>query len=73
MKRYDHCETGEAVISPGFALPAAHIIHTVGPRYQLRYAAAARQIRNKPTKNVTVDDSAAQLRALQEQPQHNHL
>lgn len=25
------CQTGEAVITPGFALPAHYIIHTVGP------------------------------------------
>lgn len=28
------CETGDAVYSPGFALPAAVIIHTVGPVWQ---------------------------------------
>lgn len=28
---YEHCPVGEAVLSPGFALPARHIIHTVGP------------------------------------------
>ena len=33
----------------------------------LRYAARARQIRNKPTKNVTMDDSKAQIRKLQSQ------
>jgi O-acetyl-ADP-ribose deacetylase (regulator of RNase III) len=27
------CETGEAKITPGFQLPAAHVIHTVGPVY----------------------------------------
>ena len=27
------CPTGEARITPGFDLPAAHIIHTVGPVY----------------------------------------
>jgi len=27
------CETGEAVITPGFHMKAAHIIHTVGPRW----------------------------------------
>ena len=27
------CETGEAVITPGFNLEAPHIIHTVGPVY----------------------------------------
>lgn len=26
-----HCETGNAVITPGFALPAKYIIHAVGP------------------------------------------
>ncbi len=25
------CATGEAVITPGFGLPARHVIHTVGP------------------------------------------
>lgn len=27
------CETGEAVITPGFKLPAKYVIHTVGPIY----------------------------------------
>ncbi len=27
------CPTGAARITPGFALPAAHVIHTVGPVY----------------------------------------
>lgn len=27
------CPTGEARITPGFRLPADHVIHTVGPRY----------------------------------------
>ena len=28
------CETGEAKITPGFRLPAAYVIHTVGPVWQ---------------------------------------
>ena len=28
------CETGEAKITPGFSLPAAYVIHTVGPVWQ---------------------------------------
>ena len=28
-----HCDTGSAVITPGFALPAKYIIHAVGPRW----------------------------------------
>lgn len=30
------CPTGEARITPGFELPAHHVIHTVGPVYQGR-------------------------------------
>lgn len=29
--RYGYCETGEAVITPGFQLRAKHIVHAVGP------------------------------------------
>ena len=29
-----HCPTGGAVITPGFNLAAAHVIHTVGPIYK---------------------------------------
>jgi O-acetyl-ADP-ribose deacetylase (regulator of RNase III) len=34
------CPTGEARITPGFALPAKFVIHTVGPRYAQRNAPA---------------------------------
>ncbi len=29
-----HCPTGDAVVTPGFRLPARWIIHTVGPRWR---------------------------------------
>jgi ADP-ribosyl-[dinitrogen reductase] hydrolase len=32
-QKIGHCDYGEAVITPGFNLPARHVIHTVGPRY----------------------------------------
>lgn len=35
------CRTGEAKITQGFDLPARHIIHTVGPKYNARYKTAA--------------------------------
>ena len=28
-----HCETGDAVVTPGFDLPAKYVIHAVGPRW----------------------------------------
>ena len=31
--QYGGCPTGQAVITPGFALKAKHIIHAVGPRW----------------------------------------
>ena len=34
------CPTGEARITPGFDLPARHVIHTVGPQYQSDEASA---------------------------------
>ena len=29
--KYGHCDTGSAVITPGFNLPAKYVIHAVGP------------------------------------------
>ncbi|MGH7660822.1 MAG: O-acetyl-ADP-ribose deacetylase [Vulcanimicrobiaceae bacterium] len=30
-KQYTHCPTGEVRVTPGFRLPAKHVIHAVGP------------------------------------------
>ena len=35
------CRTGEAKITSGYGLPARYVIHTVGPRYNLKYKSAA--------------------------------
>lgn len=35
------CRTGEAKISKGYSLPARYVIHTVGPRYNIKYKTAA--------------------------------
>ena len=34
VRPHVRCPTGEARITPGFALPARHVIHTVGPIWQ---------------------------------------
>jgi len=41
IKNIKYCRTGEAKISRGFNLPARHVIHTVGPKYNVRYKTAA--------------------------------
>ena len=33
-RRLNGCKTGDAKITPGFNLPAKHVIHTVGPVWQ---------------------------------------
>lgn len=38
------CQTGQAKITPGFALPATHVIHTVGPIWQGGHASEAAQL-----------------------------
>lgn len=35
------CRTGEAKMSKGYSLPARYVIHTVGPRYNIKYKTAA--------------------------------
>jgi O-acetyl-ADP-ribose deacetylase (regulator of RNase III) len=34
MAEHGQCPTGSAVLTPGFDLPAGHVIHAVGPRWQ---------------------------------------
>lgn len=34
-RQIGYCETGSAVVTPGYKLKARHIIHAVGPRYFL--------------------------------------
>ena len=33
-RKIGHCETGEAVLTPGFGLPAKYVIHAVGPPWR---------------------------------------
>lgn len=39
--RVEGCHTGEAVITKGYLLPASYVIHTVGPRFSVKYQTAA--------------------------------
>lgn len=35
------CKTGEIIVTQGHALSARYIIHTVGPKYNIKYQTAA--------------------------------
>ncbi|KAF2319281.1 hypothetical protein GH714_014402 [Hevea brasiliensis] len=47
------CPTGEARITPGFKLPASHVIHTVGPIYETDRNAAS-SLKNAYRNSFTV-------------------
>lgn len=42
----DYLGTGEAVITPGFRLPASYVIHTVGPIWDKNHAKQDEQLSN---------------------------
>ncbi|KAI3815941.1 hypothetical protein L1987_15625 [Smallanthus sonchifolius] len=47
------CPTGEARITPGFKLPASHVIHTVGPIYDV-YSNARASLCNSYRNSLSV-------------------
>jgi O-acetyl-ADP-ribose deacetylase (regulator of RNase III) len=52
------CPTGAAKLSPGFRLPAPHVIHTVGPIWQGGDAGEARLLANCYRNSLALAESA---------------
>ncbi|XP_062525983.1 protein GDAP2 homolog isoform X1 [Bombyx mori] len=50
--RAHECRTGEVVVTPGFGLQCRHVIHTVCPKYVLKYHTAAESSLHNCYKNV---------------------
>lgn len=48
------CQTGQAVITGGFALPAKYIIHAVGPRYDPNVPGQAARLRSCYTNSLAL-------------------
>lgn len=57
------CPTGAAKLSPGFRLPAPHVIHTVGPIWQGGNAGEARLLANCYRNSLALAESAG-LRSI---------
>ncbi|GAB4246429.1 MAG: O-acetyl-ADP-ribose deacetylase [Saprospiraceae bacterium] len=58
------CETGEAVITPGFRLPARYVIHTVGPVYGSMPAAEAERLLANAYRNSLELAAGHQLKVI---------
>lgn len=49
-----HCGQGDAVITPGFDLPAKYVIHTVGPVWHGGYSGESEQLADCYTRSLTL-------------------
>ena len=58
------CRTGEAKLSKGYGLAAAHVIHTVGPRYNVKYRTAAENALHSCYRNVLQVAKENKIRAV---------
>ncbi|XP_050500642.1 protein GDAP2 homolog [Diabrotica virgifera virgifera] len=58
------CGTGEVRVSQGHALPARYIIHTVGPKYNIKYKSASENTLHTCYRNVLQKAKEMGLRSL---------
>lgn len=49
---FSECRTGEVRVTQGHELPARYIIHTVGPKYNIKYQSAAENTLHACYRNV---------------------
>lgn len=52
--RIGHCNTGSAVITPGFRLPAKYVIHAVGPVWSGGFSGEPEQLRSAYQQSLKV-------------------
>jgi O-acetyl-ADP-ribose deacetylase (regulator of RNase III) len=52
------CETGDAVVTRGYGLKAAHVIHTVGPVYRGKNPATERLLESAYRRSLEVAESS---------------
>ncbi|KAK9884888.1 hypothetical protein WA026_009124 [Henosepilachna vigintioctopunctata] len=58
------CRTGEVIVTQGHALPARYIIHTVGPKYNIKYQTAAENTLHYCYRNVLQKSKELGLHSL---------
>jgi O-acetyl-ADP-ribose deacetylase (regulator of RNase III) len=58
------CETGDAVITPGFRLPARYVIHTVGPIWRGGNNGESALLRSAYERSFAVANEAGDIRSI---------
>ncbi|XP_030765517.1 protein GDAP2 homolog [Sitophilus oryzae] len=58
------CQTGEVKVTQGYSLPARYIIHTVGPKYNIKYQTASENTLHMCYRNVLQKAKELNIRSL---------
>jgi O-acetyl-ADP-ribose deacetylase len=63
-RRYDHCETGDAVLTGGHRLPARFVVHAVGPMWMGGRSGEAALLRRSYERALEVARTEGSIRSI---------
>src|SRR5215213_2269511 len=64
LKKYPGCATGDAIITPGYNLPAKYVIHAVGPMWYGRNRSEAGLLAKTYERAFTVAFEAGDIKTI---------